>query len=184
VQAARLVYLSAITLAVIGEAGREALLPLLKGARDAGADVALDTNYRPRLWPDARTASRAVEAVAPLCAYISAGAEELAAFGAEAEPWAAAGAEVVLRGEDHAVTVLTHGGRERFAAPEPVAVVDTTGAGDSFNAAYLAARLRGEPAAAAVAAGRALAGVVVQHRGAIIPARAMPTDGAGAAAPV
>lgn len=181
---ARLVYLSAITLAILGEAGRAALLPLLQAAREAGAAVALDTNYRPRLWPDARTASRVVETVAPLCAYVSAGVEELAAFGASAEPWVAAGAEVVLRAEDRSIEVLTHAGRERFAAPEPIAVVDTTGAGDSFNAAYLAARLRGETPAQAVAAGRRLAGVVVQHRGAIIPAEAMPADGASAAAPV
>lgn len=181
---ARLVYLSAITLAILGEAGRAALLPLLQAAREAGAAVALDTNYRPRLWPDARTASQVVETVAPLCAYVSAGVEELAAFGASAEPWAAAGAEVVLRAEDRSIEVLTHAGRERFAAPGPIAVVDTTGAGDSFNAAYLAARLRGETPAQAVAAGRRLAGVVVQHRGAIIPAGAMPADGAATAAPV
>jgi 2-dehydro-3-deoxygluconokinase len=184
INGARLVYLSAITLAILGEAGRAALLPLLTAARDAGAAVALDTNYRPRLWPDARTANQAVEAVAPLCAYVSAGAAELAAFGSRGESWAAAGAEVVLRGEDRAIAVLTPAGRERFAPPEPVAVVDTTGAGDSFNAAYLAARLRGEPPAQAVAAGRRLAGVVVQHRGAIIPVAAMPADGASASAPV
>ncbi|HEY0436987.1 MAG TPA: PfkB family carbohydrate kinase, partial [Phenylobacterium sp.] len=61
-----------------------------------------------------------------------------------------------------------------FPAGAPVAVVDTTGAGDSFNAGYLAARLAGRPAAEAVAQGRALASAVVGHRGAIIPRAAMP----------
>ena len=170
-QSARLVYLSAITLAILGEAGA-ALAPMLRAARESGAAVALDTNYRPRLWPDAASARRAVEAVAPLCAFISAGVEELAAFGSAPEPWAAAGAEVVLRGEDRSIEVLTAAGRERFEAPAPIAVVDTTGAGDSFNAAYLAARLEGRPPAQAVAAGRRLAGAVVQHRGAILPRHA------------
>jgi 2-dehydro-3-deoxygluconokinase len=55
-----------------------------------------------------------------------------------------------------------------------VPVVDTTGAGDAFNAGYLAARLGGKPPADAVAAARRLAGVVVQHPGAIIPKAAMP----------
>ena len=61
-------------------------------------------------------------------------------------------------------------------AAGPVAeVVDTTAAGDSFAAAYIAARLHGLPPEAAAAAGHALAGAVVAHRGAIIPAAAMPS---------
>ena len=53
-------------------------------------------------------------------------------------------------------------------------VVDTTAAGDSFAAAYLAARLAGAEPVEAARAGHALAGVVVCHPGAIIPRTAMP----------
>jgi 2-dehydro-3-deoxygluconokinase len=53
-------------------------------------------------------------------------------------------------------------------------VVDTTAAGDSFAAAYLAARLGGADPVAAARAGHRLAGTVVCHRGAIIPLTAMP----------
>jgi 2-dehydro-3-deoxygluconokinase len=60
-------------------------------------------------------------------------------------------------------------------APGPtVKATDTTGAGDSFNAGYLATRLGGGSIEDSVAAGRKLAGIVVQHRGAIIPRAAMP----------
>ena len=45
-------------------------------------------------------------------------------------------------------------------------------AGDSFNAAYLAARLAGADPLAAARAGHRLAGVVIQHRGAIVPREA------------
>ena len=53
-------------------------------------------------------------------------------------------------------------------------VVDTTAAGDSFAAAYLAARLDGTDPVAAARAGHHLAGVVVCYPGAIIPREAMP----------
>jgi 2-dehydro-3-deoxygluconokinase len=48
-------------------------------------------------------------------------------------------------------------------------VVDTSGAGDSFNGAYLAARLRGLSSPEAARAGLAMAATVVGHPGAIIP---------------
>ena len=64
-----------------------------------------------------------------------------------------------------------------MVAATPVArVVDTTAAGDSFAAAYLATRLAGGGPAAAAASGHRLAGAVVSHRGAIIPRDAMPAD--------
>ena len=46
---------------------------------------------------------------------------------------------------------------------------DTTAAGDSFNAAYLAARLAGETPVSAAASAHRLAGEVIRHPGAIMP---------------
>ena len=51
-----LVYLSAITLAVLAPEARAALAAFLAGYRARGGRVAFDSNYRPRLWPDAATA--------------------------------------------------------------------------------------------------------------------------------
>jgi 2-dehydro-3-deoxygluconokinase len=60
-------------------------------------------------------------------------------------------------------------------APQPVArVVDTTAAGDSFGAAYVAARLSGRAPEAAARAGHRLAGAVIGERGAIIARELMP----------
>ena len=56
-----------------------------------------------------------------------------------------------------------------MAVPQRVAPIDTTAAGDAFNAAYLTARLAGHPPAEAARAGHILAGEVIQHRGAIMP---------------
>ena len=52
---------------------------------------------------------------------------------------------------------------------EPVQPVDTTAAGDSFNAGYLSARLQGKDVESACKAGHALASKVIQFRGAILP---------------
>ena len=80
---------------------------------------------------------------------------------------------VVKRGERS--TLVREAGRAPVEIPvQPVMrVVDTTGAGDSFAAAYLWRRLGGAPVEEAVALGNRLAGIVIQHPGAIVPRNAM-----------
>ena len=53
---AEILYLSAITLAIIAPAAREALIARLAELRSQGRRIAFDSNYRPRLWPNAKTA--------------------------------------------------------------------------------------------------------------------------------
>ena len=52
--------------------------------------------------------------------------------------------------------------------------MDTTAAGDSFSAGYLAVRLTGGDAESAAKRGHLTASTVIQYRGAIIPREAMP----------
>jgi 2-dehydro-3-deoxygluconokinase len=77
---ARLVYLSGVSLAIIGDAGRSLLYDLLGEARSAGAEIGFDPNFRPQVWDNIEQARDAMEAVAPLCRYISAGEADLAAL--------------------------------------------------------------------------------------------------------
>ncbi len=73
-------------------------------------------------------------------------------------------------------SIVRFEGRLHHINAEPIVggVVDTTAAGDSFAAAYIAARLAGADPILASRAGHRLAGVVVGHPGAIIPRSAMP----------
>lgn len=185
VSAAKLVYFSGVTLAIIGEKGRETLLHLLAQAKAAGAAVAYDPNHRPQLWASRELAQAATEAVIPLCRYVSVEDSDLEGLygqAGEAKPaeWAEKGPEVVLRSRNLDVTVRCEGTQVRVRHDPPVRALDTTGAGDAFNAGYLAARLKGLDVRASVLAARRLTNIVVQHIGAIIPRAAMPV---GIAAP-
>ena len=178
VTGARLVYVSGITLAIIGEDGRTLLGELLAEAKAAGAAIGFDPNHRARLWDSPDQAQASVEALVPLCRYISTGAADLVglygeAAASKAAEWAAQGAEVLVRGEDHGVVVRLAETVLKLPPDPPVRALDTTGAGDAFNAGYLVARLAGREPRAAVGTARRLANLVVQHIGAIIPRAAM-----------
>src|ERR1700730_9930141 len=176
-----LIYLSAVTLGIYRDEGRARLLAALREARARGARVVFDTNFRIRLWPDLAIA-RAVYAQAfETTDIVLASTEDLQLLypdqDAETLLTRIPADEVVLRMAEP-VSIVRAAGATQILRAEPVAasVVDTTAAGDSFAAAYIAARLAGAEPIDAARAGHRLAGVVVCHPGAIIPRAAMPTD--------
>jgi 2-dehydro-3-deoxygluconokinase len=189
-----LIYVSGISLALYGDAGRERLFCALDETRASGGRVAFDTNFRPRLWPDRALARAAYRAALKRADTVMASTEDLdqlfderdqppgRAQGADPVPCLAelptadAAVEVVLKLAEPGVRIFHRGTELTVPAPRAGNVVDTTAAGDSFAAAYLAARLAGADLQTAARCGHSLAGAVVQHRGAIIPRSAMPED--------
>ena len=82
--------------------------------------------------------------------------------------------EVVIKLGAEGCLVRNADGLKRIEVPEALTPKDTTAAGDSFNAAYLAVRLGGATLEDAALRAHTLAGAVIRHAGAIIPKDAMP----------
>lgn len=173
---ADLVYLSGISLAILSPEDRAGALRLLAGLRGRVGRIAFDPNLRVRLWPDLPTARAAVEAAVAAADIVLPSEVDGALIWDEPDPerqldrYRALGAsEVALTAGASGAWLRTTGGDARLPAP-PTVVADTSGAGDSFNGGYLAARLRGAPPREAAEAGLALAARVVRAPGALITA--------------
>ena len=175
------VYLSGISLAILTPGGRERLMLALRLARESGMRIVFDNNYRPHLWSDAPSARQAYSDMLRLTdlALIT-WEDDAALFGyADHEALFRAYAqfgvgEVALKRGPDACLIQCAAGRYEVPAEKVQRIVDTTAAGDSFSAAYLACRLQGGTPQLAARWGHQLAAEVVQHPGALIPAGAMP----------
>lgn len=186
---ADLVFLSGITLAILPAGDRERLLQALGPRRGRGFRLAFDPNLRPHLWKDAATAARAIARAAALAdILLPTQPDERAAFGdadgaATLARYAGQGVpEIVVK--DGTRPTLWRRGAEAGrcpVAPSPRAI-DTTGAGDAFDGAYLAARLSGAGPAPAVALAQRVAARVVETRGALLPAPVLREAAGGTAA--
>jgi len=169
--------LSGISLSLLSDAAHQRLLALLDALTPAGTRVAFDSNYRPAGWPDAATAAARMDEVLARTALALPTLDDEQALHGDRDA-AATLRRIAALGVDEVVIKLGADGAlvqgELVPAEPGVDVVDSTGAGDAFNAGYLHARLAGLAPTAAAAEGARLAVTVLRHRGAIVPAEAMP----------
>jgi 2-dehydro-3-deoxygluconokinase len=173
-QASALVYFSLITLAVIGDSGRRTLLDLAAKRKSKGFPVAYDSNYRPSLGETPQAAwAVSMAAVRTATIGLPTNVDEVALAGEEqsspdiAAQWREAGCTEVIVKAGSDGCFYAGPGQTFWQAATKTDVVDSSGAGDAFNAGYLDARLRGADVVTAIGAGQAVARETLQHLGAL-----------------
>jgi 2-dehydro-3-deoxygluconokinase len=174
---ARIVYFSGITLSIYTNNGLGRFLAVLEMARQKGVKVVFDGNYRPRNWKGdlARTRTVFTEALKRVDIALPTFDDEALLWGdsspeATVERLRSFGIGEIAVKNGHNPALIVAGEHQDFVAvPDVVKPVDTTAAGDSFNAGYMAGRLHGRNPAEAATFGHQLAAEVIQHRGAIMP---------------
>jgi 2-dehydro-3-deoxygluconokinase len=177
------VYFSGITLSILDDEHRRKLMAVLDRLRSAGTRIAFDSNYRPAGWPTIESvrawmteAWRRCDIALPTLD------DEQRLFGdADADACMArlrrfGMGEIVLKlgSEGSIVWSRDAAALTRIPPAKVPDIVDTTAAGDSFNAGYLYGRLTGKDPAASADLGGLLAAAKIQHPGAIMPRDAMP----------
>ena len=174
---ASFIFFSGITLAILPPQGRDTLLACLRSSRTSGATVAFDPNFRGRLWADADDARKNFAQAFELSDIV------LPTLGDEAELWGDRSpadtverllncgvGEAVIKDGAQPALVATASGSRSVPAQAGVVPLDSTGAGDAFNGAYLAARMQGLAPEAAAAQAHAAAAIAIRTRGALLPA--------------
>ncbi len=174
-----LVYLSGISVAILPAESRTILKTKLADFRQNGGVVAFDSNYRPALWDSADVARteitefyRQADIALPSVddeALLFDDQDSDDALKRFKELGVKCGA--LKRGSSGPVSL---DGAE-VAVPNVASdlIVDSTAAGDSFNAGFLAGFMEGRTAKECMLCGHELAARVIQHRGAIIEASKM-----------
>ena len=175
-------FMSGITLSIFNTKEREQLALIAQDVKAAGGQVVFDPNYRPAGWPSHEIARNAIEKFSKHATLVLATIDdENLLYGQKP------GEEHVARWNDLGIdTVILKCGprgaiiyeRGQSAQSVPVTVceqpVDTTGAGDSFNAAFMAMKCLGRSNYEAAEAGNHLASHVIRYPGAIMPVANMP----------
>ncbi len=151
VRDARGFYVTGITPAVSG-AAREATANLLGVARQSGTTVALDMNYRSRMWPPDRARETLEQLFPAVDVLIVAARDARNVLGYEGEDPPSI-AHRIAADYDFTTVVVTRGDRGAIAWHDSVVhdhegyetdTLDPIGAGDAFSGAFVARRLKGD----------------------------------------
>lgn len=176
-----MIYFTGITLSLFADEDLAVLFEFLQDYRNSGGVLVFDSNYRPKGWPDIERARKTFHRAYGLCDIAlptledelllypnsdeKSVVERLGGLGIK---------EIIVKKGASGSTLYYRDQAVDIAIDFDVTAVDTTAAGDSFNAGFLAGHVKGLSIESSARLGHDLAGTVVQHKGAIIPRAAMP----------
>jgi sugar/nucleoside kinase (ribokinase family) len=156
---------------------RDAILAAMEQANTTGITVSFDLNLRLENWGWDHGFRQVVESAVSRSDIVFGGAsEEIVPLAGDDDP---VGAALSLADDDRIVIARLGAAGSMACSTDgvvtmpsfPVDVVDTVGAGDAFNAGFIAARLRGDDVPEALRQGNAVAALSVAQPG----ARSTPT---------
>ena len=176
VEEADLIYFSGITLAILDLQSRKKLLDALRHARATGKTIVFDTNLRPRLWATTQEMTDTIIGAAAQSDIVLPSYDDEAMWFGDRDSFATLNRyaeigvdQIVVKNSAQPVVFQKAGQRGEVNIDPVTGVVDTTAAGDSFNAGVLASVLRHDDLTAGIRQGCRLASHVVRHKGALIP---------------
>lgn len=173
-QTARIFHTSGITQAISASA-RAAAAAAIAAARSGGVTVSYDLNLRPKLLPLPQLRP-VVEATLPLVDIVFLSTED-ASYLDGSRPAEAVALELLARGprlvvlkmgEEGCLVATAEGSPLRLPA-YPARVLDSTGAGDAFDAAFLVEWMRGRPPEEAARFANAVGALAAGGLGAVAP---------------
>lgn len=177
VQPGDVFHFSGISIAILLEEDRQRLIDFLARAKNAGAVISFDPNIRPALWNDAKEIANWLAKSASLSdlAFPSFdeeanlfGEKELAAVAKRYLDWGSKHV-IVKNGAKGGMIARSASDLITFDPVPATLLVDTTAAGDSFDAGFVVEYMKGSPLEACAAAGALLASKVIGKHGALVP---------------
>jgi len=173
VASARVLHTSGISMAV-SVSLREAAFMAMELCRDAGGEVTLDVNMRAKLWP-VDTARKVLGRAFTKADTVFASMEDVRTLYGVTEPREAAahlsdmGVETVVIKHGGEGCHVSAGGESLTCPGFDVRVVDTTGSGDAFDGAWVAATLEGWSLERKAAFANAVGALTATGLGAVAP---------------